>query len=338
MPDPLPETMRALTLKEDGYSGGAEGPVIKDASDYLELCSIPLPHIGAGEALVRMSLAVVNPSDLHFVKGEYGAARVAGAPAGFEGTGTVVAGDTPLLGQRVSVAGAGLGAWAEFVKAPIQTLIPCRPDLKETDAAAQIVNPLTALALFEIGRRGGAIVVTAALSQLGQMLLQLAAEAGVPTIGVVRRSDQLAQVRMSGAAEAIATEGDWKAEAAARCASLKPRALIDAVGDQAVADLFEMMPAGTVWTSYGKLATQMPQLNTLGHMIFMGKRIEGFWLTQWFQETPPATIAALVADVQARFTDGCWETDIAQILPLADALEGLPGALSSQGKTFIDLR
>jgi NADPH:quinone reductase-like Zn-dependent oxidoreductase len=333
----LPKMMRALVLKGDGYSGGAEGPLIEDASEYLALTEVPLPTLGDGDALVRMNLSVVNPSDLHFVKGEYGAARVAGAPAGFEGTGTVVAGDTPFVGQRVSVAGAGLGAWAEYVKVPAQTLIPCRPDLKDTDAAAQIVNPLTALALFEIGKKGGAIVVTAALSQLGRMLLQLGEEAGVPTIGVVRRSEQVEAVKAAGATEVIATDADWKGDAAAKIAALKPRALIDPVGDQSVADVFEMMPGGSVWTSYGKLSTQMPQLNTLGHMIFMGKRIEGFWLTRWFRDTPPAEIAALVGDVQARFTDGRWQTSVAQIIPLDQGLEGLSGALSSEGKTFIDM-
>ncbi|MEL6582538.1 MAG: zinc-binding dehydrogenase [Pseudomonadota bacterium] len=333
----LPETMRALILKGDGYSGTSEGPEMQDAGQFLEVGEVAVPQLAEGEALVRMKLAVVNPSDLHFVKGEYGAARVAGAPAGFEGVGEVVAGETPLVGQRVSVAGAGIGAWAEYCKVPSQTLIPCHPTLKDTDAAAQVVNPLTAMALFEIGRAGGGIIVTAALSQLGRMLLQLGAEADVLTIAVVRRPEQADAAKAAGASEVIVTDGDWARDAVQIVTTHKARALIDAVGDQAAADLFEMMPAGAVWTSYGKLSPQMPTLNSLGHMIFMGKRIEGFWLTRWFKETPPAEIARLIGEVQARFVDGRWSTGVARVTPLDGAIEALSGALSSEGKTFIDL-
>ena len=331
----LPRTMRALTLTGDGYSGTAEGPVIADARAYLAVSELPVPALKEGEALIRMKLSPVNPSDLHFIKGEYGASRVQGAPAGFEGVGEVVAGDTPLLGQRVSVAGAGIGAWAEYCVAPTASLIPCHPALSDTDAAAQIVNPLTALALFEIGQRGGAMIITAALSQLGRMMLAEAKAAGTPAIAVLRRAEQAEEALSLGATDVIVTTSAWEAGAAKTIASLKPRALIDAVGDQATAQLFGMMPGGAVWTSYGKLSAETPTLDALGHLIFMGKRIEGFWLTRWFAETPRENIAETVQTVQTRFINGTWNTQVGETLSLEEALTGLPRALSGPGKMFI---
>lgn len=331
----LPETMRALTLKGEGYSGTTEGPSIETLEPYLELSTIPLPQVKEGFALIRMTLSPVNPSDLHFIKGEYGESRVKGAPAGFEGLGTVVAGDTPLMGQRVSIAGAGLGVWAEYALAPIASLIPCRPDLADTDAAAQIVNPLTALALYDEHRAGDAIVVTAALSQVGRMILQLAHENELPAIAVIRRPDQADAARAAGASDVIVTSGDWKREAAKHLATIKPRLMIDAVGDQATADIFSMMPNRARWLTYGKMSAEVPQLDSLGHMIFMDKQIDGFWLTRWFRDTSAQGIGNAIAKVQERFVTKKWATDVSATIPIESVMAALPSALQKPGKCFI---
>ncbi|MFC3119164.1 alcohol dehydrogenase catalytic domain-containing protein [Jhaorihella thermophila] len=52
---------------------------------------MPVPQPGPGQVLVKMRMSSVNPSDQHFIKGEYGQPRIKGAPAGFEGCGDVVA-------------------------------------------------------------------------------------------------------------------------------------------------------------------------------------------------------------------------------------------------------
>src|SRR5258707_7385873 len=64
-----------------------------------------------------------------------------------------------------------------------------------------IVNPLTALAFFEILRREkhAAMVSTAAASTLGRMILRLGLKYGVPIIHIVRRADQAELLRSLGA-------------------------------------------------------------------------------------------------------------------------------------------
>lgn len=330
----LPDTMHGLVLLHDGYSATEQSHQLDDLSPFLALRELPVPRPRPGMAVIKVSRAAVNPSDVAFIKGVYGQSRVAGQAAGFEGTGTVVAGETPLVGQRVSFRAAGSGTWAEYCLAPIPMLIPLRDDLSDEDAAGLIVNPLTAVAMFDIVREDGAdsFVVTAAGSQLGKFLIGLGRDNGIGTLAVVRRAEQAAPLRDLGAADVLVTHpaDDLPARMAALFEAHAPRILLDAVGDQISADLFFAMPARARWISYGRLSATPPTLTQLPQFIFKEKKIEGFWLASWLRSTDPERVAAVVAEVQARFAEGRWRTDITASLPLADAMTDLPAAYAAK--------
>ncbi|MEL7180261.1 MAG: zinc-binding dehydrogenase [Pseudomonadota bacterium] len=334
--------MQALAQLCDGYADTQTGPNIADLTPFLAHQTVPVPQPGTGQAVIKVHLAAVNPSDIHFIKGEYGQPRIKGIPAGFEGVGEVVAGDTPLMGQRVSFFATASGAWAEYAMTDVTTLVPCRPDLAEADAAGQLVNPLTAIAMFDIAKKSGgdSFVLNAAGSQLGKLLIALGRDHGIKPIAVVRRTAQAESLRALGAAEVIVT-GELDPRGAARTIfkSLKPRILLDAVGDQFTSDLFFAMPSHARWVNYGKLSTDAPALTQLGQMIFQNKRIEGFWLTRWMNEVDPARIPQAFVEIQERFVSGTWKTDVAGIVPLSEAIEKLPAVLAlPDGKAFIDPR
>ncbi len=337
----LPKTMFAVVQKYDGYSGTATGPVIGNASDWLAETELPVPTPEPGQVLIRLRRASVNPSDLHFIKGEYGQPRVKGAPAGFEGCGDVVAtgaGAEALMGQRVAFVASGSGAWAEYALTQAQMCIPLRPDISDDDGAAQIVNPLTAMAMVDIAKSAGdSFVVSAATSQLGKLMCGLGRDLGLKPIAMVRRAEAVELLNSHGAAEVlVTTDGDVVEKFAQASATLKPRVFLDAVCDQLSEQIFCAMPNGARWVSYGKMSTEAPRLTQMGQLIFMSKRIEGFWLTQWMMSTPPEDQMRVVAEVQARFADGRWKTDVSAHLPLRNIVSGLADALKkSDGKVII---
>jgi NADPH:quinone reductase-like Zn-dependent oxidoreductase len=338
----LPDTMTALVQRKSGYAGTSTGLMIDDLNTWAELATIATPKPGPGQVVIKVALSPVNPSDVHFLKGEYGQPRVKGAPAGFEACGTVVAagaGAEGLMGLRVSFVATASGAWAEYAMTDGARCIPLRDDVADTDGAALIVNPLTALAMFDIARRAKAesFIATAAGSQLGKLLAGLAKDHTLPMIGVVRRAAAAEDLLTYGATAALATEDpEFAAKMQAAFAELKPRVMLDAVGDQITADMFAAMPARARWVSYGKIATEAPMLTEMGQFIFMSKQIEGFWLSKWMVEADPKVRMEVVGEAQARFASGAWKIDEAARLSLPEALEKLPAALrAGGGKVFI---
>ncbi len=337
----LPSSMFAVIQSHDGYSGTATGPVIADAADWLENATLPVSAPGAGQVLIKLRAASVNPSDIHFIKGEYGQPRVKGSPAGFEGCGDVIAtgpGAEALQGLRVAFVAAGSGAWAEYVVTQAQMCIPLRPDISDEDGAAQIVNPMTAMAMVDIARKAGdSFVVSAATSQLGKLMCSLGRDLGLKPIALIRRAEAADMIRDAGAAEVLVTgDAEMTERFAAISADLKPRVFLDAVADQQCEQVFCNMPNGARWVCYGKLSTELPKLTQMGQLIFMNKRIEGFWLTQWMMSTAPEDQMGVVAEVQARFADGRWKTDVSERLTLTDVVPNLADALKkSDGKVII---
>jgi NADPH:quinone reductase-like Zn-dependent oxidoreductase len=87
---------------------------------------------------------------------------------------------------------------------------------------------------------------------------------------------------------------------------------------------------------YGRMDSGATTIPEPGQLIFMGKHIEGFWLTEWMRVTPMERKAAVVMEAQQRFADGRWKTDVTAIVPLREAMARVPEELARpDGKIFI---
>ena len=104
-----------------------------------------------------------------------------------------------LLGKVVAVAGGSMYSQYRCVKATSCLELP--EGTSATDGASSFVNPMTVLGMLETMRMEGhgALVHTAAASNLGQMLNRLCIQEGVPLVNVVRRPEQEDLLRAAGA-------------------------------------------------------------------------------------------------------------------------------------------
>jgi NADPH:quinone reductase-like Zn-dependent oxidoreductase len=259
----IPAEMKALLLKHDGYSVMPSGSELEALEPYVTLDVVPVPVPKPSQLLIKVSLASINPSDVMFLKGMYGQPRQKGHPAGFEGIGIVVAAGDELLaksfvGKRVAFAAGltGWGSWAEYAVAEAGACIPLTETVRDEDGAAMIVNPLTALAMFDIVRQEGekAFILTAGASQLGKLIISLAWEEGFRPIAIVRRDDQIPLLREIGAAHVLnAEDANYRASLKEILKAEQPRIFLDAVTGPLASGIFHLMPRHSRWIIYGSI-------------------------------------------------------------------------------------
>ncbi|UVK40619.1 zinc-binding dehydrogenase [Mesorhizobium sp. AR10] len=341
----VPSEMKALLLVGDGYTKTPNSSVLEAMEPYLQPGVIAVPTPGPTQVLIKVSLSSINPSDIAFIKGQYGQPRAKGQPAGFEGVGTVVAsGDEPypknLIGKRVAFA-TGVstwGSWAEYAVAEAVVCIPLLDTVRDEDGAAMIVNPLTALAMFDIVKQEGekAFIMTAGASQLCKLIIGLAKEEGFRPIVTVRRDDQIPLLKELGAAHVLNEKAaDFKATLREVVKAEQPRIFLDAVTGPLASVIFDVMPKRSRWIIYGRLDPDTTIIREPGQLIFQHKHIEGFWLSEWMRQFRDRRGPAIL-EAQKRFSDGRWSTDVTAIVPLAEAMTKVPAELAKpNGKVFI---
>jgi len=341
-----PATMKALVLTQDGYARAPSGSTLEAMEPYVTPAGLPVPAPGPAQVLIKVSLAAINPSDVMFIKGLYGQPRRKGQPPGFEGVGVVAAtgGETvaaALAGKRVAFATGttGWGSWAGYAVAEAAACYPLPGAMRDEDGAAMIVNPLTALAMFGIVREEGekSFILTAGASQLSKLMIGIARDEGFRAIAVVRRDDQIPLLTGMGATHVVNAEAPgFPQRMAELCRAERPRILLDAVTGPQAAAIFNAMGRGARWIVYGRMDASATTIPEPGQLIFMGKRVEGFWLTDWLRKASPETRKATVDEAQARFLDGRWRTDVTAVVPLDEAMRRVPEELAKpNGKVFI---
>lgn len=281
----LPTTMKRLVLGQPNASMDRV---------QLALQEVPLPVPKSGEVLVRMVAAPVNPSDF----GGWKRADPAGTyplSIGKEGAGVVVASGGgvyagSLVGKTVGVVAVpGMkdqGTYQEYITVnPVQGVFPISGVLAE-DAASFFVNPYTAVAITEYVKKNKSrsFVHTAAASQLGQMLVQLCKQQGdLTVINVVRRKEQAAMLKEldSDAAIVCQADSDWQQQLKALIKQHDCTVAFDAISGEMTGTLMSLMPARSTTYVYGGLSgSPMGNVETMD-LIYRGKKVQGFLLTDW---------------------------------------------------------
>eukprot|EP00434_Breviolum_minutum_P022285 symbB.v1.2.019664.t1/scaffold1619.1/size109254/8 len=136
----VPETaeMLAGVVREHGGAG------------VIQVVRQPVPLPGPGEVQVRVAFAGVNFIDIYFREGHY-ASALPYIP-GLEGAGVVQSagpGAEVWLGRRVAFVHKGAGAYAEFAVVPASRLVPLGNEIQLQDAAAVMLQGLTAQYLVD---------------------------------------------------------------------------------------------------------------------------------------------------------------------------------------------
>ena len=215
--------------------------VHENATVECALVEIMIPDPKPDEVVVAVEAAPINPSDLGLMFGAADLSTVQevernGQPAllldvpaaamramaprvghwmgvGNEGSGRVIAaGDgeaaQALLGQRVGMFGGEM--YAAYRCLPAAQCIAFPDTISAEQAASCFVNPMTALGFLETRdmESHGAMVHTAAASNLGQMLVRLCQADKIPLVNIVRSEAQVTLLRDMGAEWVLNTQSE----------------------------------------------------------------------------------------------------------------------------------
>jgi NADPH:quinone reductase-like Zn-dependent oxidoreductase len=287
------------------------------------------PQPGRGEVLVKMLASPVNPSDLMFIRGIYGIQPTFPATPGFEGVGIVEASGGGLKGKlfkgkRVAVLNRAGGNWGDYVVLPDSQVIPLSNSLSVDQAATFFVNPATAWIMTQEVLQvhsGQWLLQTAAGSSLGRMIIRLARHCGFKTINIVRRQQQVEELKAIGADHVLVFDDKTQSPDDLRQAVQQitgeagVRYAIDPVGGATGSAVVSCLGKHGHMLVFGTLSDDPLQFSSRTLMT-QSARIEGFWLGNYMDSVGLLFKLKLVKRITGLIQQGILGSEIAQSFDL----------------------
>jgi|CXWL01.1.fsa_nt_gi putative PIG3 family NAD(P)H quinone oxidoreductase len=309
---------------------------VQSTSDgVVRLVETAEPTAGPGEVLVAVAATALNRADLLQVNGQYPPPAGESEVPGLECAGTVAALGAGVegwrVGDRVMALLAG-GGQAERVAVPVGQLMAVPEGLSLVEAAAIPEAGITAwLNLAGEGSltSGESVLVTAAASGVGAMVVQMARELGARQVVVAgRNADRLAQLVPLGATDAVVLGAAFADRVRAVTAGRGVDLVFEMVGGAQVGDsLAALAPRGRL-VLIGLLGGRRAELD-LSLVLRQRLRIVGSVLRPRSRVEKAAIVADFSAFALPRLADRRLRPVIDRVLPFDGIADGYAAMASS---------
>jgi NADPH:quinone reductase-like Zn-dependent oxidoreductase len=305
-----------------------------EPAEVLDVREVPDPKPGPGQVRVRLIASPINPSDTMVVEGRYGVLPTLPATPGFEGVGVVDEAGPGLMGRlvvgkRVVVINNKGGNWAEYAVIPWKQARPLPDDIPDDQAATFFVNPATALAMVRHVLKvpkGEWLLLSAAGSTLGKMIVKLGRHDGFKTLCVVRRSEAKKELVDLGADAVVSSsEGPVPEQVRRVAGAAGPRYALDPIGGEAGTEIFRSLGPGGRLIVYGSLTGEPIQVDPRS-LISSRTSVEGFWLGHWMAERSIPGALLLFREIAALIRRGVLSADIGKSYPLEQVRDAVQEA------------
>ncbi len=182
------------------------------------------------------------------------------------------------------------GSYAEYCVTNSNQVFPISGDLSFDDIASFVVNPMTAVCMIERIKqlKSKCVIITAAASQIGRMLIKLCHINKITPICTVRRKEQLQILTDLGVKHAIDTsDPNYKKQMLDLSANLKPTTCLECISGETTGEMLEYLGFKSTLILYG-LLSDMPA-GGIKTIPFIGKAqtIESFLLFVFLQTLKP---------------------------------------------------
>jgi NADPH2:quinone reductase len=292
--------------------------------EVMELAEVPIPQPKPNGAVVKVSAAGVNSIDVDFRDGRM--RMPLPFIAGQEGAGvvTAVGPQTKIVkvGDRVAWSGT-LGSYAEYVAAEAEHLVPVPAGVTDEQAAAVMMQGLTAHYLVNDAHKlkaGETALVHAAAGGVGLLIVQMAHAIGARVIGTVSSDEKVRLAREAGADEVIVfTRQDFESEVKRLTDGKGVEVVYDGVGKATFEKNLNVMRLRGILVLYGMSSGPVPpvdpaKLSEKGSLYMARTTLAHF----------TATREELLARTSALFSmiaEGKLKVSIAKTYPLEEAVQ-----------------
>jgi NADPH2:quinone reductase len=300
--------------------------------EVLQHREVADPEPGEGEVLVEVARSGINFADTHATRNDYLAEQQLPLIPGAE-----VSGRTPD-GRRVAALLGG-GGYAEKIAVPEAMLIPVPDEVDDDQAAALLLQGLTAMALVRRCARvepGETLLVEAAAGGTGSLSVQLGKRAGAKVIGLASSEEKRALVERFGADATVDSRAEDLKEAilAANDGERVDAILHMSGGDAFDAELSALAPLGRM-VVFGVASREQREVSTAA-LLRGSKAVIGFWLVHLLMRRQE--VGPMIGELLGAVAGGELEVNVGEVYPLSEAArahEDLIGRRTS-GKLLLD--
>jgi NADPH2:quinone reductase len=233
----------------------------------------------------------------------------------------------------------GSGGYAEKVAVPEALLIPVPDEVDDDQAAALLLQGLTAAALVQRCARiepGETLVVEAAAGGTGSLAVQLGKRAGAKVIGLASSEEKRALVERLGADVTVDSRSQ-ELGAAIREANGGER--VDAVlhmsgGEAFDAELDVLAPMGRM-VVFGIASREQREVSTAA-LLRGSKSVIGFWLVHLLAN--PELVAPMIGELLDAVASGELEVTVGDVYSLSEAARAHEDLIARRttGKLLLD--
>lgn len=252
----------------------------------LRLAEVPTPKAAAGEVVLEVEYAGLNPADRYLAEGMYPARPGLPHILGRDAVGTVVElgphvkglsiGDRRMI-LRGEVGVTRPGTFAQCVAAPVASLVAIPPGWDDREAAGATLVYLTAWqALTQWGELAPSVVlITGASGGVGVAAIQLATALGHTIVALSRSGEKQKRLRELGAAITLdPREQAWTGQLKDQLQARRVDLAIDNIGGELFNQVIDTLGNNGKVSVVGRLAGPVPQFNTAS-LFFRRLRIGG---------------------------------------------------------------
>ena len=304
------DAMKAIQVQKTG------GP------EVLVFTDVPVPKPKPNEAVLKVGAIGVNFIDVYFREGRYPSPLP--FISGQEAAGVVAEVGSAVtslkVGDRVAYSGT-MGAYAEYAAAPADLLVKIPAGLKEEQAAAAMLQGMTAHYLVKSTyplQRGETVLIHAAAGGVGLLLVQMAKAIGARVIGTAGSEEKARLAREAGAEEVILyNQQDFEAETLRLTDGKGVHVIYDGVGRTTFdKDLNVLRPRGYL-ALFGASSGAVPpfdliRLSQKGSLFLTRPSLQHYIATR-------AELEQRATDVLSMIAGGRLKLRIEHVYPLREA-------------------